>query len=268
MVHELIVVPETRTVLRVMLEDENLLDIFAVMSADLVNVVVAEVSAASALRRCIDRLCMWQILFERLPAAGLAEPQQRGLLGELLVLERLLLPRIDRLAAVTAWTGPDASHQDFVRGGLAIEVKTSLAKRPARMMISNEKQLDERPHDTLILAHLRLDESTVRGDSLPVAVGRVRGLVVADPVASAGFDDLLAMSGYLDVHAPLYQDRRWLCSATQYYRVAEGFPRLTEANLPEGVGDIRYSISADDLGVYEVSSDDVALLVEALNVRA
>lgn len=265
-IHEVVTVPEVRTLLRVVLEDEGLLDIFAVMSADLINAVVAEASAPSALRRCIDRLCMWHILFERVPAAGLTEPQQRGLLGELLVLERVLLPRMDGLAAVSAWTGPDASHQDFISSGLAIEVKTSLAKRPARMMISNEKQLDERPHETLILVHLRLDESRAHGDSLPAAVGRVRGLLATDAVASARFDDLTAMSGYLAVHAPLYQARRWLCSATRYYRVAEGFPRLTEANLPEGVGDIRYSISADDLGAYEVSFDDVATLVEASDV--
>jgi hypothetical protein len=37
-----------------------------------------------------------------------------------------------------------------------------------------------------------------------------------------------------------------------------GFPRLTERSLPSGVGDIRYSIIADDLTGYEVSADFIA----------
>jgi hypothetical protein len=262
MVHEVTPAPNSRTLLRVMLEDKQLLDIFAIMSADLVNLVSAQQSAAMALRRCIDRLCMWQGLFERVPAEGLSEEKQRGMLGELLVMETLLLPRLDPLAAVESWAGPDPAHQDFLRSGLAIEVKTSVAKRHVRILIASEKQLDERPHDTLVVAHLSLDESTAHGDSLPMLVGRVRGLVAHDPVASRVFDDRLLLGGYLDLHAPQYQ-RRWRCSGTRYYRVEGDFPRLTEANLPAGVGDIRYSIIADDLEPFELASEDVASLVEA-----
>lgn len=264
MVHEVTPAPNARTLLRVMLEDERLLEIFAVMSADLVSVVAAQQSAALALRRCIDRLCMWQVLFERVPVEGLSEEKQRGMLGELIVMETLLLPRLDTLAAVESWAGPDPAHQDFLRSGLAIEVKTSLAKRHARIEIANEKQLDERPHDTLVVAHLSLDESAAHGDSLPLVVDRLRGLVAPDPVASRLFDDRLLLGGYLDVHAPLYRNQ-WQCSGTRYYRVEGDFPRLTEANLPPGVGDIRYSIIADDLGQFELAAQDVASLVEATN---
>ncbi|MES2443979.1 MAG: PD-(D/E)XK motif protein [Pseudomonadota bacterium] len=260
MVHE--VTEEPRTVLRIALEDDRLLEIFAVMSADLIGAVSSEPSVATALRRCIDRLCMWQGLFERVPAEGLSEERQRGMLGELMILESLLLPRLDALAAVEAWTGPDPKHQDFIRSGLAIEVKTSLAKRHARIMIANEKQLDERPHDALLLAYLPLDESASRGTSLPMAVERLRDLVGQDPAAAMALDDRLLLGGYLDVHAPLYQRNRWQASDARFFRVEGDFPRLTEATLPRGVGDIQYSIIADDLGAYELPAEDVARLVE------
>lgn len=265
MVHEILPGPEPRTLLRVMLEEEDLSDIFAVMSADLVSVTAAQPSAALALRRCIDRLCMWQGLFEKIPAEGLSEEKQRGLLGELLVLESLFLPRMGEVEAVEAWAGPDPAHQDFIRGGLAIEVKTSLAKRHARIQIANEKQLDDRPHEVLLLAFLRLDESAAHGDSLPVAVQRVRQRVGGAPGAAQTLADRLALSGYLDVHAPRYVRNRWQCSERRYFRVEGDFPRLTEANLPAGVGDIRYSIIADDLGDHEVLEDEVSALVENIN---
>lgn len=262
MVHEVFDGSPPRTVLRIILEDESLSDIFAVMSADLVTATAAQNSTPRALRRCIDRLCMWQGLFERIPVEGLSVEKQRGMLGEILVLESLLLPRLNRLLAIEAWKGPDPGHQDFIREGLAIEVKTSLAKRHARIQIANEKQLDERPHEVLLVALLRLDESATRGDSLPMAVERLRGLVRDDPVAAQALENRLADGGYLDVHAPLYVRNRWQCSGRRYFRVEGDFPRLTEANLPAGVGDIRYSIIADDLGDYEIAEEDVAALVE------
>lgn len=264
-VHEVVAGPPERTVLRIILEDDRLLDIFAVLSADLIATAVSESTVAAALRRCIDRICLWQGLFERVPVEGLSEERQRGMIGELLILEALLMPRLDPLAAVLAWVGPDPAHQDFIHGATAIEVKTSLAKRHARIVIANEKQLDERPHRALVLAHLRFDESSALGISLPEMVARMRAVLVADPAASRQFDDRLMLGGYLDVHAPLYQPNHWRASSTRYFRVQGEFPRLTEANLPPGVGDIGYSIIADDLGPFEISEEDAAGLLEVDN---
>lgn len=246
-----------RTALIVMLEEERLREIFAVLSADLVNAVVNEPVPAAALRRCLDRLSMWQGLFERISPEGLSIERQRGLFGELLVLEQLFLERLDPLAAVTAWCGSNAAHQDFLRGGLGVEVKASLAKRHARIQISNEKQLDERPHDRLILANVRLEESEGHGRSLPELVESLRRQLATDEQAARLFDEKLMDGDYLDVHAPLYEAHRYWPASIRYFHVEGEFPRLTEANLPPGVGDIGYSIIADDLGRWEIDQADV-----------
>lgn len=256
LIHEVTASTPRRTVLRVALEDARLRDIFAVLSADLVDAVRVEPTSATALRRCIDRLSMWQGLFERLPAEGLSEEAQRGLFGELSVFEGVVLQSLGPLAAVTAWTGPDPSNQDFTHEGTAIEVKTSLAKRHARLTIANERQLDERPHRLLLLAYVRLDESAAHGMTLSTMVQHCRGLLASDPAAARGFDDRLLAGGYLDVHAQLYVGS-WQVSAMRFFEVRDEFPRLTEANLPPGVGDIRYSIIADDLGAWEVGRQQV-----------
>jgi hypothetical protein len=254
LIHEVTTSVPRRTILRVMLEDSRLLEIFAILSADLVDAVRSEASPGAALRRCIDRLSMWQGLFERPPAEGLTEEAQRGLFGELAVLETVL-GVLGTLEAVTAWTGPDPSNQDFVHRGVALEVKTSLAKRHARLAIANERQLDERPHSLLVLVYARLDESVAGGLTLPALVERCRARLRDDISAARLFDDRLVAAGYLDVHAELYRSS-WLVSAMRFFSVRGDFPRLTDANLPPGVGDIRYSIVADDLGQWELTRED------------
>lgn len=255
LIHEVTASMPRRTILRVMLEDSRLLEIFAVLSADLVDAVRSETAAAAALRRCIDRLSMWQGLFERLPAEGLSEEAQRGLFGELAVLEEVMLGAVGALEAVSSWTGPDPANQDFLHAGAALEVKTSLAKRHARLVIANERQLDERPHRVLLLVYVRLDDSVAEGLTLPALVERSRGHLRADVTAARLFDDRLVAAGYLDVHADLYRSS-WRASAMRFFTVRDDFPRLTDANLPAGVGDIRYSIVADDLGAWEIERDD------------
>jgi hypothetical protein len=250
----------TRTVLVVMLEEERLREIFAVLSADLVNAIVAEPSASTALRRCVDRLCMWQGLFDRIAPEGLSEQRQRGLFGELLILEGIFLARDDLLDGVGAWVGSDSAHQDFLRGGLGLEVKTSLAKRHARIMITNERQLDERPHQHLVLSSVRLNDSEAHGLALPDLVARLRARLAGDEAAVRLFDERLLLADYLDVHAPIYAERRYEAVAIRHYLVEGDFPRLTEATLPPGVGDIGYSIIADTLGPWEIGEEAVMQL--------
>ncbi|MDD9732311.1 PD-(D/E)XK motif protein [Mameliella sp. AT18] len=263
--HEVLDPANPRTVLRVMLEDDRLREIFAVLSADLVNAVGAERNTTAGLRRCIDRLSMWQGLFERVPAEGLSQEAQRGLFGELIILESLCLAHMEAYEAVTSWSGPSASHQDFTVGDAAIEVKTTLSKLHARLAIANERQLDERSHRALLLAHVCLEESSARGIALPALVARIRSQLQSDHTAAREFDDRLLQGGYLEVHAPLYAMSRYRVTDLHYFHVCGNFPRLTEANLPSGVGDIRYTIIAGDLSEYAIPRERAVQLLMGPN---
>ena len=264
-VHEVIRVDTPRTVLRVILEDANLHEIFAALSADLVNAISAEKNTITGLRCCIDRLSMWQGLFERIPAEGLSKEAQRGLFGELTLLENFCVIELDASEAIISWVGPRAAHQDFKVRDAAIEVKTTLAKRHTRILIANEKQLDELPHRVLLLTHVRLEESNARGITLPALVARLRSVLQHEPVIRREFDSLLMLSGYLDIHAPLYERSRYSVAAQRYFHVQGDFPRLTDAILPPGVGDIRYTIIADDLSDYEITREEAVQLVTESN---
>jgi Putative PD-(D/E)XK family member, (DUF4420) len=255
--HEMPAGDPIRTIVRIQLEDLRLREIFAVLAIDLLELTRSQSSAPEALRVCIDRVAKWQGLFERIPADGLSEEAQRGLFGEIWVLNDFFLNVLTPMNAVSAWVGPDPGNQDFIHEGIAVEVKTSLAKRHSRLSISNEKQLDESPFRKLFLAHVRLDDGSTNGESLPSLVNRCRDRFCEDPFAARKFDNSLLDAGYLDAHALLYEGRSWQVSSLRFFHVHGDFPRLTEASLPAGVGDIRYSIIADDLPQYETTRDQV-----------
>ena len=255
--HEILRGEPARTIVRILLEDQRLLEIFAVLAVDLLGVAVSQSTAAEALRLCTDRIAMWQGLFERIPADGLSDEAQRGLFGELWVINDLFLNVLPPADAVAAWIGPDPGNQDFVHRGIAVEVKSSLAKRHSRLSIANEKQLDETPFRQLVLAHVRLDDGSAQGESLPDLVKLCRDRIGPDLYAARRFDNSLLEAGYLDAHAPLYADRTWQVSSLRFFHVRHEFPRLTEANLPPGVGDIKYSIIADNLVQYECQREQL-----------
>lgn len=257
----------TRTVVCIQLEEANLGDIFAVLCSDLVSHVIAADGPPAALASGLSRLGAWQSMFDRVRKDGLSPEKQRGLFGELHVLHSVLLPQIPQIPAVMAWQGWEPSNQDFLIGGLAIECKTSMAKRHVKVKISNEKQLDERPHEMLILAHIRMDDSQALGVSLPELVARIRENLQSQPVARQEFDLRLMQAGYLESQSDLYQSPSYKIQDARFYAVRDHFPRLTDENLPEGVGDISYSIIPSDLSDFEVASDDLILAIRKANER-
>ena len=56
------------------------------------------------------------------------------------------------------------------------------------------------------------------------------------------FDELLAQSGYVDVHASRYAQTGYVLKAHRFFTVKDDFPRIREVELRTGVGEVRYTI--------------------------
>lgn len=81
-------------------------------------------------------------------------------------------------------------------------------------------------------------------------VKSVRELTATGPVAGALEDRLLA-SGYADMHSNTYNRVGYALRRTSVLHVIDGFPRITEADLPDGVGSVRYSLAIDACREFE-----------------
>jgi hypothetical protein len=229
-------VSRTEYELQVILTADGLREVFNPLVTDVAETARAAPTAAKALAAAVDRFERWQDLLRAVSRDGLSAEARRGLYGELLVLGDVLLTSLSQTEAVEAWTGPTGTNQDFQLPELAIETKASVAKRPTSIRIASERQLDGTGVPALFLALASLD-------------------------ARARFDGLLIQVGYLPGRPDLYEEPRYTLRELRFWHVREGFPRLVESDLPEGVGNCTYHVSTPGLDAYRTTADDVKKLI-------
>jgi hypothetical protein len=226
-------------------------DIFAALADDVVR--AAEAAAPeNVVQRVAGRLANWQRFLEKTAPEGLSPEEQAGLFGELWFLTGQLVPIAGRLGAVAAWRGPLGGVQDFQSGRWAVEVKTTRQAAPAAIRIASERQLQSDGLDYLGLVIVALEPRSGGTPTLADAVGRARDSVQADPAALGALQDLLLSAGWADQHAPRYQHTSYIVRWTMACEVGTDFPRLTEHDLPLGVGDVTYGVAVDSCRQHEV----------------
>ena len=226
-------------------------DVYTALIEDLWSSISGLADWAAVLAELRHRLGRWGDFFAEAGPLGLSLPAQRGLFGELCLIGTHLAPIAGVPQAVQVWVGQRHAHQDFQLSVAAIEVKTSIAKQLVDIRIANERQLDDRGLPALFLAVLLLTELENAGESLPQRVQKTRDLA-----QKAGclheLEEKLLGAGYLEEQAALYR-RGYIVRSFHVYRVRDGFPRLLEEDLPEGIGDVTYSLSLALAKPFELS---------------
>ena len=250
-------------ILAIKLLDPGQQDIFHALCQDIISAAAQADSEAQAVSVALMRTWRWHHLLRGGRGAALSPEEQKGLLGEMLVLERLLLPSMGASAAVTAWRGPLGSPKDFEIGRVAIEVKTRRGGATPSVAITSEDQLDESGVDSLFLYVIELDDApadAVDGLTIRDVADRVRErLLSLDPGAADVFDTLLSAAGLRPEDD--YSNSRWLEGLSRIYLVAGEFPRIARNEVRPGVSHIRYAISLIDCELFLASA---STLTEAL----
>lgn len=224
--------------------DPALSDVFTPLVEDLAGRIAATRDAAAATAELASGLARWQDLLEQIGRDGLSTLARRGLAGELIVMRTDVLPHVAPEAAVDAWTGPLKANQDFQRPAVAVEVKVTTGQNPQGFIVANERELDRTGTGTLVVAHVSLDERLGgTGRSINDLVDDLRQKLAGHPVALAAFNAKLALVGYLDVHRDKYPEPHYEPRALKHLNVRDDFPRITEMDLREGVGAVRYTVS-------------------------
>jgi hypothetical protein len=210
------------------------------------------------------RVIRWQTCLKA-NSDGLSAEKQAGLFGELTVMAGLLGAGVNANVCVDRWTGPAQAIQDFQFDPLAIEVKASRQTQPTTVRISSERQLDTSTLDRLLLVHVALDErNDGTGQTLPAKVAELRNAVGRQSDAGLLLDDRLIQYGYLDMHAPRYEDRSYAIRWVDHFDVKEPMARIVEADLPVGVGDVTYGLALSACEDFRLDETEVAQLFEGL----
>ena len=233
---------KTKKFLLILLLNKQHQDIFSTLCEDLIF-GVSKVSKDDALiKKILERLAKWQSLFEKVGKQGLSNEAQRGLYGELYFLRFFLSKTPDKTYCLKSWLGPEKSIQDFQHSNWAVEVKTTSGKNHQKIHITSERQLDDSIIEKIFLYHLSLDIRIENGESLNSIVIEILKQLSDDIVAHNLFKLKLLESGYYKIHKYLYEERCYSIRQENSYRVSGNFPRITEKQIPNGVGDVRYSI--------------------------
>ena len=179
-----------------------------------------------------------RLLHER-KDAGAGREKVVGLVGELLVLERLLRRHPD---ADRAWNGPAGSVHDFRLDARSIEVKTMLEGQGRCVRINGLEQLEPPPEGALCVVFCRIRHDQ-RGRSLRELLQDVCAL------ASDGARVEQLAAEALDGADPKFagETLRFALAEIDWYRVADGFPRLVRRSLRDdahvgGISDVNYSL--------------------------
>lgn len=179
----------------------------------------------------------------------------RGLFAELTFLLELLEQPVRATVALDAWLGPDGSHQDFVFGNRAVEIKSLSGAERSTVRISSEDQL-ESLNDALFLRIYRLsdlpDAEGARSLNAVVAAVQAR---LNEAEAVEAFDRKLVAHGYAPL--PDYDEPAFAISGVTTYQVEGAFPCLIRSQLSTGITRVAYDIRLEAIAPYECDGADV-----------
>lgn len=229
-------------------------DLFEGLCRTLASALERATDSASSLAVALAHIRRWKTFLSG-RSQHLSAEEIRGLFAELTFLLELIERQASTTAAVEAWLGPEKSHQDFIFGNKAVEIKSLSGTERSTVRISSEDQL-ESLNDELFLRIYRLS-------SLPDAAGAcsLNEIVAAvqarlgEAEAIEAFDRKLVAHGYAPL--PDYDTPRFVVSDVHSYRVSEGFPRLIRSQLPTEIERVAYDIRLETIEPYECDDEEV-----------
>jgi hypothetical protein len=197
----------------------------------------------------------WKVFFEKQESEILSVHAQEGLVGELHFLKDFLFPKYTFVEALNFWTGSDKTNHDFQLLNKAIEVKTTAGKQHKKFSVSSERQLDNTGLEHLFLVVYSLNlHNNIPDLTLPALIEEINAFIENDPIASFQLQIKLIKYGYNNAHSEKY-NVGFSVFETRFFEVIENFPRLLQNNLPNGVGDLKYSVVVAACNPFEITTD-------------
>lgn len=250
---------EGRQGLVLLLKDPEQKELFASLCRDIVSAGELAAGNADALQRALRRALRWHHLLRGGRSDILSLEEQRGLVGELHFLEKLI-DLTGLSSAIEAWRGPLGSAKDFELGECLVEVKARRGAARPYVQISSEDQLSDVESASLVLTVVPVDAVIKpHGMTLTDHVQALEDVFAqADLETYSRWEETLAATGF-DFEDD-YSERRWIAGEPNFYSVRDDFPRITTPLKP-GVSGVRYSIALDACAPFEIAFEDVSSLI-------
>ena len=197
-----------------------------------------------------NRFNYWTRMF-RPDRNQLSEESIRGLIGELVVLRDIMIPKYGEEKALIAWMNRKHGKQDFTLDDHWYEVKTIL-EGVCSVTITSLEQLDRNDAGSIIVVQLRKANIECKGN---LSLNSIIDLIDNSLQGSRSKDILyttLDEIGYSIDSS--YDDYCFDCISKTEYAVGGNFPRIRKSQLMPGIISGSYDISLDFISEYRVNS--------------
>ena len=189
-------------------------------------------------------ICMryigWQEMLSASRGDLLSKSEIKGLIGEMVFLRDVLIPRCGKEMSLQAWMGPKMADQDFVFPDTWYEVKATTSDAE-QIRISSIEQLDCAAEGTLVVLALdqtsAIDKQRLTANSL---FWELMGSMGTD-VLKAAFSNLLLKMGFYP--RPEYEEYVYRLNGIRQYRVGRDFPCLRRASVQTSVVNATWFLS-------------------------
>ena len=239
--------------LAIVLKSGDMEDFFYRVALDIIH-SLQRLGKEASRAATILRLQRWSA-FLKPSRARLSHEEQKGLVGELLFLQRFAFEAYNQAEALTHWAGPDAGRRDFEFGQTFVEVKTKRGSANPEIAISSEMQLNTNDSERLFLYVTEINDA-IADDPEAFTVSDIVGETreaLSSPLDQAVFEEKLAKVGYFDEDD--YSADRWCKGETSIYEVYGQFPRITSESCPAGITKVKYQIDLSCCQDYLTSED-------------
>jgi hypothetical protein len=204
----------------------------------------------------LKRFIRWQELLGRARRETLSPNEVLGLFGELYFLKEKMFELTDAPAGIDAWRGPLGDEQDFALNGNLLEIKSQFMTKDSKVQISSAEQLDD-ISGPIYICHQTFsatEEMAPGGLSLNQIVEAVRAHVASDAMARDALDARLIESKYSAREE--YDQPLFLENSRRFYRVSDGFPRITASQLASGIDKVSYRVSLEECVLFLLDERD------------
>ena len=221
-------------------------ELFHALCSDLVRATAQVSDASCGPSIVLRRLKRWQDFLKKERSELLPMEKIKGLIGELLFLTEPVASAFGWDDAITFWKGPEDAPQDFAIHAAAVEVKCQAGGSKPSVRISSVEQLNSQMPEAYLVVYTIATASGEEADhfNLNSLVEAVReSLQTASDLTRERFEDLLYLAGY--VFSEKYLEWHFTKIAVKCFKIQEGFPRISQSTVPEGVDSISYVLQLE-----------------------
>jgi hypothetical protein len=227
-----------------LLRDEQQ-EVFAILCCDIIEHSRFASCEEEALNLVLNRYKQWSKLLESQKSGMMDENRRKGLLGELLFLEKRIATSDIALSAVQGWVGAEGADQDFVYPEGWYEVK-SIGVSTTSVTISSLEQLDCPDLGELVIQRIdKVAPDKSKAVTLNEIVGRISEMLIGDAEAMDLFRSKLSEYGYIDLQE--YSEQKYFHAESVRFSVNETFPKLTRKNVQMQITNASYELSVPAL---------------------